>query len=248
MYGNGLPILILHGVFGMSDNWHTLAKRLAEKYWVIIPDLRNHGRSGHSDIFDYEVMAGDIKELLEENHIRHCNIIGHSMGGKLAMNFALEYPEYVDNLLILDIGVKKYESKHEFILNALQVIDPNEFSTRESIVNKLSQYIHNQQIVNFLLKNISLDNQTKKYNWKFNLKSINNNFEKILEPVFSDHQCIKEILFIRGMNSDYILDEDWNDIIKLFPNAKLETIPNSGHWLHSDQPEILYNLILDYIG
>lgn len=198
MYGSGSPILILHGIFGMSDNWHSMAKKLAQKYWVIIPDLRNHGKSEHSDNFNYDFMTEDVKNLLDDNHIKNCNIIGHSMGGKLAMHFALEYPEYIDNIIVLDIGIKKYESRHEFILESLNDIDPGNFTSRDSIQNALLNKISDGKIVNFLLKNISLDIQSKVYNWKFNLKSINDNFHQILQPIYSDHQCIKDILFIRG--------------------------------------------------
>ncbi|MEZ4906375.1 MAG: alpha/beta fold hydrolase [Saprospiraceae bacterium] len=246
-YGSGEPLLILHGVFGMSDNWHTIAKILSEYYWVIVPDLRNHGRSGHSEELNYDVMSGDILQLIEKLHIRKCNIIGHSMGGKLVMNFALEYPEYIDKMMVLEIGVKQYSGNHEFILEALNKINPANYNDRRKIEMQLLEYIPNIRIVNFLMKNIKLNSDNTSYEWKFNLKAISENYNQLLSSINSDHGYLGEALFVKGGNSDYILEYDWKDILELFPNAQLHTIASAGHWIHADKQQELVNEIKNFL-
>ncbi len=247
MQGNGEPVIILHGVFGMLDNWQHFAKILSRKYWVITPDLRNHGKSPHSDTFDYKTMSGDLTYFLEQHQIKNINIVGHSMGGKLAMFFALEHPEYVKKLVVIDIGVKSYPPKHDFIFNALCSLDIAKYQYRTEIEKELIKKIPDKRIVQFLLKNIKRDKSSSKFQWKMNLKAIKNNYNKINESLEADFPFSGDALFIRGERSDYILEEDKSDIRELFPNSKFITIKDAGHWIHAEQPEKLIRVIDKFI-
>jgi len=247
MFGQGKPVIILHGVFGMLDNWQHIAKTLGKHYWVITLDLRNHGKSPHSEIFNYDVMAEDILDFIEQQGIKKANFIGHSMGGKVAMTLSLEYPEFVNKLIIIDIGIKSYAPRHNFIFKALCAFDISKYSKRNDIENILIGKIPNKKIVQFLLKNIKRDKKSGSFLWKMNLKAIKNNYDKINEPISSDFPFSGKTLFIKGENSDYILEKDKNSIRNLFPNAKFITINNAGHWVHSEQPDKLIRVIDNFL-
>ena len=241
MYGYGYPTIILHGVFGMLDNWHQFARSLADNFWVITIDQRNHGRSPHSDEFNFELMVEDLRHFLISHQIKKCNLIGHSMGGKVAMHFGLDHHEYVDKLIVIDIGVKAYPSNHDYIFESLCHTEIENFSHRKEILTELKKSIQNEAIVQFLLKNITRNKDTGHFQWRMNLKSIRRNYKKLLEPIESDYQFDGYTLFIKGEQSNYIVDEDMSDIRKLFPNANIETIKDAGHWVHAEQElKLLY--------
>lgn len=243
MYGHGFPTLLLHGVFGMLDNWHHFAKQLSHDFWVITLDQRNHGRSFHSDDFNYEVLAEDIRKFLISHQIKKCNLIGHSMGGKVAMHLALEYHEFVNRLVVIDIGIKQYPRNHDIILQALCNTDLSSFTHRTDLYKELNQSIANEAVVNFLLKNITRDKNSNAFIWKLNLKAIKNNYEKLIEPVESDYQFNGETLFIKGENSNYLSEGDLPEIKNLFPLAELTTIKDAGHWIHAEQEQrLLYKI------
>ena len=246
-FGEGSPVLILHGILGMLDNWQHFAKLLAKDFHVIIADLRNHGRSPHSSVFDYQVMQDDILELLKELGIEKTSIIGHSMGGKLAMHLALNNPEIVNELIVLDIAVKKYNTGHEYIFDIFSSINLQDFTTRKDIEKTLALSIHNYAIRQLLLKNIKRDKLTSSFAWKFNLEAIKNNYSKIIDAITHDKAYAANCLFVRGGDSDYITDEDVKDIKVLFPKATIETIAGAGHWIHADKEELLYSLISLYL-
>ena len=247
MFGHGEPVIILHGVFGMLDNWQHFAKLLSKDYWIITLDLRNHGKSPHSEIFDYKSMSNDLIHFMEQHHIKSTNFIGHSMGGKLAMTLALEHPEYVNKLVIIDIGIKAYPPKHNFIFDALCSLDIEKYQNRIEIENELINKIREKRIVQFLLKNIKRDKTSKKFQWKMNLKAIKNNYNRINETIESDFPFSGDTLFIKGERSDYLLKEDIPQIKALFPNAKFITIKNAGHWVHAEQPDKLLQAINEFI-
>jgi pimeloyl-ACP methyl ester carboxylesterase len=247
MFGHGNPLIILHGVFGMLDNWQHFAKLLAKDYWVTTPDLRNHGRSPHSEIFDYKTMTDDLVYFMEQHGIKKANLAGHSMGGKLAMTVALEHSEYVERLIVIDIGIKAYPPKHNYIFDALCSLDISKFSNRKEIENKILEKIPEKRIVQFLLKNIKREKKTGKFQWKMNLKAIKDNYDKINKTIESDYTFSGDVLFIKGEDSDYILEKDKAQIQKLFPNAKFVTIKNAGHWVHAEQPDKLMQVINDFL-
>ena len=214
-YGNGQPLIILHGLYGMSDNWVTHAKMLAENFKVYIPDMRNHGQSGHSDIFNYNVMADDIATFIDEHQIKHPIIIGHSMGGKIAMKFALDYPEMLAKLVVIDMSMRQYtQSDFNYqIIYALMAIDFSGTPSRKVIEDQLDHTIQNQRIRMFLMKNLYWSTN-RTLAWRFNLKAIFDNMDAVFEGILSSKQYNKPSLFIRGGESDYVTQDDFVQIQK----------------------------------
>jgi len=247
-YGAGHPLVILHGLFGMGDNWASMARRLGEQYLTYTPDLRNHGKSGHLPEMDYTSMAGDVKAFMEEQWIYQSFLMGHSMGGKVAMKLALEHPDMVDKLIVVDIGPKTYPSGHDDIFEAMLGLDLSTAKDRKSIQEALNENINDLGIVQFILKNIVYDKALDRYSWRMNLDTIHEHYDKILEGVQTDGTYDKPALFIRGGKSRYIKDRDHEGILQLFPQAKIETIAEAGHWVHADQPEELFNRVVQFLS
>jgi esterase len=245
-FGSGPPLIILHGVFGSSDNWKTLANHLMITFEVYLVDQRNHGLSPHSDDLNYQVMTDDLKELLHNAQIEKCYLLGHSMGGKTAMNFAVQYPEKIMKLIIVDIAPKRYPPHHQNILQGVHSLKINEINTRKEADDLLSTTINNSGIRQFILKNLSRNPEGLFY-WKINWKAIEDNIQAIGAPLLSHDLFTGEVLFIRGAQSDYILNEDEPLLKKHFPNAVLMTIQKAGHWVHAEQPAQLLALINQFI-
>lgn len=244
--GQGQPIIILHGLFGASDNWLSIAKKLEANYQVFLIDQRNHGASPHSDIWNYEVMAEDAKEFMESQALSEAIIMGHSMGGKVAMNFARKYPEMITDLVIVDIGPKYYPVHHVKILDGLKSIDLSTLASRQDADRQLQNNVPEMGVRQFLLKNLGRDKNNQFY-WKINLNVIEEQIENVglalpVEKIF-DRKC----LFIRGENSNYILDEDLPELSITFPQHKLETIPNAGHWVHAERPVEFLHALTNYL-
>jgi pimeloyl-ACP methyl ester carboxylesterase len=246
--GSGKPLLILHGFLGMSDNWKTLGVQFAsEGFEVHILDLRNHGRSFQSEEFSYELMVEDIIKYCEEHHLEKINLIGHSMGGKTAMLLAARYPELVDKLIVADIGPKYYAPHHQDILAGLNVVDFTLKPSRNEVEAILSNYIPDFGTRQFLLKNLYWQ-EPGQLAFRFNLAVFNEKITEIGVSLPADLVFEKPTLFIRGGNSNYILDEDFEAIKGQFPMASFETIPNAGHWLHAENPALFYQLSLSYLN
>lgn len=245
--GQGKPLLILHGFLGMSDNWKTLATQYAENgFEVHAIDLRNHGRSFHSDDFGYQIMVQDILEYCHINYLSNFDIIGHSMGGKVAMLFATTYSEMVNKLIIADIGPKFYAQHHQTILAGLNAVDFSKKPSRVVVDEIVKQYIPDFGTRQFLLK--SLYWQTpEQLAFRFNLEVFNKKIDEIGKALPENNVFEKPTLFIRGGDSDYILDEDLNDIITHFPMAILETIPNVGHWLQAENPKMFFEMTIEFL-
>ena len=245
-FGQGEPIIILHGMFGTLDNWQTIAKQLAENYLVYIIDQRDHGRSPHTEDIDYQILAEDLKTFMEQNWIYKARIIGHSMGGKTAMQFAINNPDMVEKLVVIDIAPKVYKGGHEVIIDTLLSIDLAKLADRKDAENQMLQRIPEFGTRQFLLKNLSRNENTGAFEWKMNLKNIYANYEKILGNV-STGVFEGETLFIRGENSDYILRSDEATIKTFFPKSSLKTVENAGHWVHAEQPKALLEMILAFL-
>ncbi len=244
--GQGQPLIILHGLFGASDNWLSIAKKLEDKYQVFLVDQRNHGSSPHSDIWNYEVMAEDVKEFMEDQAMSEAIIMGHSMGGKVAMTFAGRFPEMISDLVIVDIGPKHYPVHHKKILEGLKSIDLSSLSSRQDADRQLQNNVPEMGVRQFLLKNLGRDKDNHYY-WKINLKVIEEQIENVglalpVEKIY-DGNC----LFIRGENSNYILDEDLPELSIRFPQHKLEIIPNAGHWVHAERPTEFLHALTNYL-
>lgn len=247
-YGEqGPPIFILHGVFGMLDNWHNIARKLSEKYTVYTVDQRNHGKSPHSPSMTYPEMADDLAELMDDLNIPDAHILGHSMGGKVAMTFAEMHPDKVRSLIVADIAPKAYPAGHIQLMNALDKLDYSAIEKRSDADKQLSQYIPNHGIRLFLLKNLQVDKDGE-YSLKMNLPAIRANYEKIIGKVEMSWPFSGPCLFMKGANSGYITDEDEEEITSLFPNAEFVTISNSGHWLHAENPKEFVQALEDFLA
>jgi esterase len=238
--GNGKPLIIIHGFLGMSDNWKSFGSLYtAVGFQVHMIDLRNHGKSFHSNEFNYNVMSNDILEYCQHHNLSKVTIIGHSMGGKVAMLFATTYREKVDKLVVADISSKYYAPHHQEILAGLNAVD---FSTKpdRTIVEKiLYPFIPDFGTRQFLMKNLywAAPGQLA---YRFNLAVFNAKIETIGEALPEENHFEKPTLFIRGGNSKYVLDSDLPEIKKHFPNYQLITIPNVGHWLHAENPKLFF--------
>ena len=238
--GEGKPLVIIHGFLGMSDNWKSLGSLYAaEGFQVHMVDLRNHGKSFHSDEFNYTVMSKDILEYCKHYNLTNVSIIGHSMGGKAAMLFATTYPEMVEKLIVADIGPKYYAPHHQDILAGLNAVDFSTKPDRAEVEEILYPFIPDFGTRQFLMKNLYWD-EPGQLAFRFNLPVFNDKIETIGESLPISNHFDKPTLFIRGGNSSYILDTDLPEIKKHFPNIELATIPNVGHWLHAENPKLFF--------
>lgn len=244
--GQGRAVILLHGLFGASDNWHHIAQRLAEKFQVWAVDQRNHGQSPHSAEMDYPLMAADLDEFMTGHGLETAIIIGHSMGGKTAMQFALQFPRRVEKLVVADMAPRVYERSHDSIFAALFALDLPTFTSRQQIEDALASEIPSLILRRFLLKNLNRD-ADEKFGWKINLRGIQENYSRLGEAIAATQPFDKPTLFIRAGKSDYIRVEDGELIHKLFPQAHIETMTLASHWLHADQPEEFLRLVLDFL-
>lgn len=237
--GSGAPLLILHGYFGMSDNWKSLGMKYAEDFEVHLIDHRNHGRSFHSDEFDYEILVEDLHFYMQEKGLEKASIIGHSMGGKAGMLFAVTYPEMVDKLLVADIAPKEYAPHHQTILEGLGAVDFDIQKTRKQVEELLSLYLDDAGVRQFLLKNVYWKEKGQ-LAYRFNLQSLTDNNDEVGVALPSFTSFEGDTLFLRGGNSNYIQDEDEALIKAHFPNSDIKTIENAGHWLHAENATDFY--------
>jgi len=245
--GEGKPLLILHGYLGMSDNWKTLATQFAsEGYQTHALDLRNHGRSFHSDDFTYVAMAQDILDYCQGNNLETVSVIGHSMGGKVAMFFATAYPEMVEKLVIADIGPKYYRPHHQDIMAGLNAVDFAKKPERAEVDDLLAQHIPDFGTRQFLMKSLYWK-EPGQLAFRFNLDVFNENIDNIGEALPENAIFEKPTLFLKGGMSNYIKDEDAGLIKSHFPNYELKTIENVGHWLHAENPKEFYKVVIEYL-
>jgi esterase len=256
-YGSGPVLILLHGLFGSSDNWTSVAKKLEDKCTVILPDLRNHGMSPHSDTHDYESMSNDVHELAEKLSPGKFFLAGHSMGGKTAIRVALKWPGEINGLVIADISPFRTGSAdseyrmHRSILETMLSIDLSQISTREQAEKMLSEKGFDARITGFILKN--LHRKGSGFEWRINAPSLMNNLEEIISPLDRSRADIMRVtgfpvLFLKGERSGYLPESDYSDILKIFPAAEFRTISNAGHWLHADNPDEVVKSFRDFIG
>jgi pimeloyl-ACP methyl ester carboxylesterase len=254
-YGEGPPLIILHGLFGSSDNWATIARNLSNRFTIYLPDARNHGQSPHNDIHDYDSMRDDLFELINALSLRKFFLAGHSMGGKTAISFTLRWPEMIDGLLIADISpfvnentVQTAYNKHLKILNAMLSLDLSAISTREEAESALLTQIDSERDRGLILKNLQRS-EGNRFTWKINIISLLKNLDKMMEGIDRKEGTSQQItgfpvIFLKGENSDYLPIDDFRNIQKVFPAAEFINVPDAGHWIHSDRPdEVIKNLL-----
>ena len=244
----GSAVLILHGLFGASANWRTVAKRLGSQHRVYVVDQRNHGRSPHAPGMTYDHLARDAMEFLDARDLNRATVIGHSMGGKAAMKLALLYPERVEGLVAVDIapGAQSPAGARP-ALDALLEIDPSGAATRASVESRLAEFLPDTRLRKFMLTNLTR-NCDGSYRWRVNVHAIATDFETISGPLEARSVYEGPALFVRGGTSEYVRDSDRNTIRRLFPAADIVTIPGAGHWLHADRPDAFVALVLHFLS
>ncbi|MDA0315192.1 MAG: alpha/beta fold hydrolase [Bacteroidetes bacterium] len=244
--GSGLPLVILHGLFGSADNWFSIAKDLESTFSLYLVDQRNHGDSPHSSEWNYQVMVEDLRELLDAEGLDTVYLMGHSMGGKTVMNFAVTYPERVHKLIVGDITPRYYPIHHQLILEGLNALDLTRLQSRKEANEHLMAYIPELGIRQFLLKSLGRD--AHGFVWKINLPVITEHIEEIGKALPPGTIFDGASLFLGGANSSYIQEQDIASIKSHFPSAEWVSIPNAGHWLHAEQPQAVVEEICRFLG
>ena len=243
--GQGQAIVLIHGLFGSYENLGVIARALAGQWQVVNLDMRNHGRSGWHDTMSYALMAEDVKETLDHLGLDKAILLGHSMGGKIAMEFALRYPERVNKLILADISPVQNRPRHLEILSALDGIDLNNLPSRQQADQQLALFIAETGVRQFLLK--SLYKEDEQFRWRFNIKALIANYAQLLEAPPSKGPYTGPVLFIKGAESDYLLPEHQNLIQQLFPHSKAKVIMGTGHWLHAEKPVAFAKIVTDFL-
>ena len=235
--GKGPAIVVLHGLFGMSDNWISIAKKMSDDYCFYLVDLRNHGKSPHSEVFNYDVMTHDVKLFLEKQNLSEVTLVGHSMGGKVAIGLSVKYPQFLKKLIVVDVALRKYQSKHfARFINTMLAVDLHKEQSRKNIENYLlSELKIHPAIILFLLKNL-YTNADNKFHWRINLHALKKNIDPILGSIDIDEPVMIESLFMKGSESDYIMPDDERVIKQKFPNSQVIEIEKATHWVHSSAP------------
>jgi pimeloyl-ACP methyl ester carboxylesterase len=255
--GSGRPLVILHGLYGNSDNWYTIARHLSSKFQVFLPDLRNHGHSPHDASHTFTDMAADILDFFNEHNLQHAYLMGHSMGGKVAMLFVYLYPQYVDRLVVVDIAPRSYTTlrepndhvlQHLNIIQAYASVNPASYASRGEVEKAFAQYVPDERIRQFLLKNLTRDGEGT-FRWLINVEALKQNLPSLMDKVDIPEQAQLDIpaLFIKGERSNYLIEEDFEKIRRMFIRAQFLTIAGAGHWVHAEQPEKFLNAVLNFL-
>jgi esterase len=247
-FGDGPPAIILHGLFGQSDNWVTVGRRIADQFHVYIPDQRNHGQSPHTPVQSFPAMADDLAWFIDEHDIINPVLIGHSMGGKVAMMFTLENPGMVKKLVVIDISPRKYPERitHTRVISQMLSIDLENITSRGEVEKILDSRITDTRVRMFIMKNLYYKLHGK-LAWRLNLDAINQSMDLLFDAVRSESQYKGPALFIRGGKSDYVTDVDIPLITSMFPEAVVKTISGASHWVHADAPEELCFLLSSFL-
>ena len=245
--GNGKSLIILHGLLGTGDNWISLARKYAENgFEVHLIDQRNHGKSFHTDEMNYEVMSLDLLTYISHYQLNNISIIGHSMGGKTAMNFSIKYPETIEKMIVVDIAPKAYPPHHHFIFDAINKIDLSKYQKRKEIENQMAKYVSQPAIIQFILKNLSR-NHASGFSWKPNIPVLEKSLDELGEALPPFSVSTVKTLFVKGEKSKYILEKDLPSIRAHFPNSTIEIIPKSGHWVHAEQQKVFFDKTIKFL-
>lgn len=242
--GQGQPLVLLHGLFGSGNNWGIFAKHFSQYFQVISVDLRNHGSSPHSDTQQYTEMAEDIAEICDALNLRSIHLLGHSLGGKVAMQFAAQFPERVDKLIVVDMAMRAYADVHTQLMDAMISVDLSTMRSRNEVDLALSNRIDEVMVRQFLLMNLLRSGD--QLIWRINLASLKANYPAMQQAVCESLVYDKPCLFIRGKHSDYVRDDDVGHIKKHFTNAEFASLP-TGHWVHAEQPQAFIALVEKFL-
>jgi pimeloyl-ACP methyl ester carboxylesterase len=245
--GEGSPLILLHGLLGSLDNWQTIARRFAGHFKVLAVDQRNHGRSPHSDDISFDAMAADLHEFMRTHGLARAHVLGHSMGGKTAMRFALCHPECVGKLVVVDVAPRAYPPRQAQTLEALLTLDLRAFHRRDQLDAELATSVDDAELRRFLLKNVGREADGA-FRWKANVRGLWDNFERLAGALPDAAPFSQPALFVRGGKSDYITDADVDQIRRLFPCAQIRTIPGAGHWVQADEPDALCETVLEFLA
>lgn len=228
-------LIITHGLFGQLDNWNTLGRKYAEHFSVHLVDLRNHGRSFHDDDTSQKAMAEDFLAYMNHHNIEKAHFIGHSLGGKVVMEMALNYPEKVEKLLVADMAPKSYPPHHQDILNGLNNVDFSKVERRSDVEPFLETHIHAPSVRQFLMKSVFRKDDGS-YAFRFNFDALNRDYDDLTQNLLPQKTFEGPVLFLGGENSNYILGDDKPLIRGYFPHAEVEYVSKAGHWLHAENP------------
>jgi esterase len=244
--GKGTPLIILHGLFGSSDNWFSLSKVLGEKYRVFTVDQRNHGQSPHTTDHDYKVLTTDLEEFISQHQLQCPIILGHSMGGKTAMNYAVKNPEGLSKLIVVDIIPKAYPIHHDSILEGLESIDLKATKSRTDADNQLQKFVPEAGVRQFLLKSLARADDGS-FEWRINIPTLDANIEAISKGLVFEGQFSGPTLFIRGASSKYYAAGDEKLVVAYFPMATWITL-DTGHWVHAEKPKEFTEAVLNFLA
>lgn len=245
-YGAGQPLIVLHGLFGSLTNWHTLNKRFGAHYEVFAVDQRNHGSSPHSDQMSYALLADDLRELIDRFDLPRVHLLGHSMGGKTAMQTALRYPDRVASLIVVDIAPRAYPPHHDDIFAALRGLDLPSYRSRAELDAAIAPQIPDRTTRQFLLTNVTRGDDGI-FRWRINLEGLFRDYDAVVAAITGPGTFDGPTLFVRGERSEYIGDDDEAAIRALFPRASIETVPGAGHWVHAEAPDAFADLALRFL-
>lgn len=241
-------MVILHGLFGSLANWRTVGRSLARRHRVYLVDQRNHGRSPHAPSHTYDDLVVDMVEFLDRREVPKAALVGHSMGGKTAMKLALAHPDRVESLVVVDIGPRRHSAEGlRPVLDALIAVEPSQWTTRDEVAARLAERIPSPRLREFLLMNLARD-ESGAFRWRLNLGTLDRCFEALGEPITSETVFGGPALFLRGALSDHLSDADWSDARRLFPRARLVTIPGAGHWVHADAPAAFQGALAEFLS
>ncbi|MGH2569093.1 MAG: alpha/beta fold hydrolase [Bacteroidota bacterium] len=245
-YGDdGHPLVVLHGLLGSSDNWHTVATAFGKYFRVFTLDARNHGRSPHSDEMSYAAMAEDVREFLNQQNLPSVHVLGHSMGGKAAMQFALTSPELVDKLVVVDIAPRAYGRQHDYIFDAATALDLKAVTSRKEVNDTLSLRIHSEATRQFVMKNLARDDAGG-FLWKTNLDAILRHYDEINGALDASGHFGKPTLFLKSIEAGYITADDEPLIQSMFPRSTIISL-NVGHWIHAEAPEEFTHIVQNFL-
>lgn len=242
--GEGYPLILLHGLFGSGDNWGVIAKHFCQQYQVISVDLRNHGRSPHHASQTYEDMAVDLIELCDSLNLDKIYLLGHSLGGKVAMQFASQFPNRIDKLIVVDMAMRAYPDTHTHLIDAMLSVDISSMQTRSAVDLALSSSIEDKMVRQFLLMNLVKSGE--RLAWRLNLTALKNNYATLQQAVRTSAKYDKPSLFVRGQWSDYVSDDDVEQIKTRFTKAQFASLPTA-HWVHAEQPQAFIEVVAQFL-